>query len=357
MTSIPADQSIETATALAKLARALQIEADEVWFLADLPVAELRALHWQVIDRLHDADRKRLSGVVSSTAIVPAGLAATIGEKWFGPVLCARLVGLFEPKQASGFAKHLSVDFMADITARTDPRVVGGLVEHLPVKTMQDIACTLVERGDYLTLSHFVGHIPAPVVAAILDAIDDNAAVVRVARFVDDLDHLDPVVALLDDDRIVALVTAVDDTDLWVDGLHLFSHLGDEQVTRIATTIVRSDQERVASALDAFERHGLWDQGLALLRSLDASDLATFADMLLIVDDRLVHAAIDAIDHLEVWDVLVDIGAAAGTLAPELRRRVGELLEGLAADRVDRFRTVAAERGHDGLLERLLAPA
>jgi hypothetical protein len=347
--------SIETEVALAKLARVLGVDPSEVGFLAHVSTDRLRTLRWQISDTLSAADAKRLAGVIAASRLLPVGLAATIGEKWFGPVLCARLVGLVDPQRGGQYARHLSVDFMADIATRTDPRVVGDLVHELNLKAMQRIATTLLERGDHLTLSHFVGHIPPDVVATILGAIDDNAAVVRIARYVEDLDDLDPVVALLPDERIVALVEAVEVDDLWVDGLHLFSHLSDTQITRIAATIVRQDADAVRAAIDAFDRHGLWEQGIGLVDHLDAADIAAFADVLLVLDDHLIDTAVDVIDRLDAWDTLVRIAIAAGDLDDDVRTRLQHLVDGLPKNQVARFETASRAQGHPDLLSQVLA--
>ena len=322
-------RTIEVDTALAKLARILEVDPTEVEFLGHLDVVELRELRWRINDTLNAADAKRLNGVMAASKLVPIGLAATIGEKWFGPVLCARLVGLVDPKRAGLYAKHLSVDFMADITARTDPRVAGDLVHELDLRAMQRIATALLERGDHLTLSHFVGHIPAEVVAAVLEAIDDNAAVVRIARYVEDLDDLDPVVALLPDDRIVDLVHAVEAADLWVDALHLFSQLGDAQITRIATTIARLDPDSVATALAAFTRHDLWPQGIRLVDHLAPADLATLAGELVRLDDAVIGGAVTAISSLDAWATLLRIAVAVDGHGEEARARIRAAVDGL----------------------------
>lgn len=351
-----APRSVEVDTALAKLARVLEVEPSEVDFLAHLPVETLRDLRWEISDGLNAADARRLNGVMAASKLVPIGVAATIGERWFGPVLCARLVGLVDPKRGGQYAKHLSVDFMADITARTDPRAVGGLVHELDLRAMQRIAATLLERGDHLTLSHFVGHLPPDVVAAILDAIDDNAAVVRIARYVEDLSHLDPVVERIPDDRIVDLVRAVASADLWADGLHLFSQLGDVQITRIARTIIRQDRDAVAAALGGFDRHDLWHEGLQLVDHLDPTDLATFADVLLVLDDELVDRVVDVIDVTDAWSTLVRIAAAADDIGDAVRARLRQLVARLPKAKVKRFEAAARAAGHGEILQRLLAP-
>lgn len=348
------ERSVELDTALVKLARVLDVDAADVECFAHLDVDDLRAAHWHVVDVLGASDRRRLQGVVGASKLVPTGLAAKIGEKWFGPVLCARLVDLVEPSRAGSFAKHLSAEFMADITARTDPRGVGALTEHLEPATMQAIARVLVERDDHLTLSHFVGHLPAEVIVRILEGIDDHAAVVRIARYVDDLSHLDPIVALLGDERITALVRAVVADDLWVAGLHLFAHLGAEQVQRVASTIVNQDRAVVRDALDGIARHDLWAPGLELVERLDERDLVLFAEALLELDDAAVLEVVDVVDDLDAWGTLVRIGRVADDLDDEVRARLRTIVDQLPPQRLDRFRAGAEEAGHPGLLDEIL---
>jgi len=169
------------------------------------------------------------------------------------------------------------------------------------------------------------------------------------------------VVALLPDDRIIELVQAVDRDDLWVDGLRLFSHLGDAQITRIASTIVRQDGAAVTAALEAFERHDLWREGLQLVDHLDPADLVAFADVLLVVDDelvddRIIDAAVAAIDANDAWDTLVRIAVAADDLAEDVRARLRELLDRVPTAKVERFEVAARRLGHPDLLNQVLEP-
>lgn len=300
MTDLHLDE-IPRYAAHAKLARVLEVDESAVAFLDPVSLEDVRALRDRTSDLLHDADAARLSKVLAASKLIPMGLAASIGQNWFGATLCARLVGLIEPERGGQFAKHLDLDFMVDITARTDPRVVGDLVHHLPIEAMQGIATTLYERDDFLTLSHFVGHIPPEIVNQILEALTDDAAVVRIAVYVEHMNALDPVVALLPDERLLRLIRAVVAEDLWVEGLYLFAHLGPEQIERVALTLVDSQEELLPRALEAFNRHELWAEGLGILDDLDGDRMAQLASVLIDLDDELVLAAIQAFDDNDLW--------------------------------------------------------
>jgi hypothetical protein len=244
---------------------------------------------------------------------------------------------------------------MADITARTDPRVVDELVDHLPLASMQGIATTLLDRGDHLTLSHFVGHIPPEVVARILDAITDDAAVVRIAQYVEDLSDLDPVVALLPEARLLALAKGVDHEDLWVEGLHLFGHLSTTQIERFAMTLV-ADQHLLGAAIDAFHRLELWRQGLELLAHLDGEHIRLVATVLVHLDDEIIDGAVAAASEADIWEPLVQAGVAAEHLPDPVRAKLAAIIDQQPDGLVEQFDAAAARLGHPGLRARLLMP-
>jgi hypothetical protein len=344
---------VQQEAALAKLARLLDVGPAEVAFLDGVDLESLATLRDQVSDLLARDDAKRLRTVMAAAKLVPVPLAATIGEKWFGAAMCARFVGLVDPRMARQYARYLSVDFMADITARTDPRAVGGIVDELPLPTMQAIAATLLDRDDPYTLSHFVGYLPPEVVVEILAAIDDDAALVRIAGYVENVRVLDPVVALLPEARLVALVRATERDDLWPEALHLFGQLSAAQITRIATLLVHVDGI-LDAALKAFGRHDLWQGGLQLLDALDPEEMELIVDALDAVDDDTIELAVAAAEAHDVWEPLVRAVVAAQGRIISLGPRVAALVERVPATGVARFSAAAAAAGHPGLLEELL---
>ncbi|HEY1831015.1 MAG TPA: hypothetical protein VGG38_12315 [Acidimicrobiales bacterium] len=346
--------AVQQEAALAKVARILGADPAQVEFLQEVDITTLSALRDQISDVLQLSDAKK-STVTATAKLAPVPLAASIGEKWFGATMCARLVGLVDPKMARHYAKHLSMDFMADVTVQTDPRCVSGIVEELPLRTMQAIATNLLARGDHFTLSHFVAYVPPPVVIDILDAIADDAALVRIATYVEDLAVLDPIVALLPDSRLLALVTAVEREDLWPEGLHLFSALSSQQITRVATTLVETDEGVLSTALAAFDRHGLWSQGLRLIDHLGPEDMEQIAFALGQVDDEVIEAAVAAADANDLWEPVVRAALAAQGRAPLLGPRVAHLVERIPKAGIARFEETANALGHPDLLRILLA--
>lgn len=236
-----ATDDVRTTAALLKLARALDVEPAEVEFLRDLPVETLQSLKWRAIDIVTKRTRARLQRVATASKLTPIPVAASLGEKWFGPVLGAQMVGLVDPSMGVKFAKHMSMDFVADVSARIDPRIMGELAERYPIDIMKEIARTLSLREDYLTLSLFTGHMSPGIIADLLASIDDPAVSVRIAPFVDDPADLDPIVAEFSDAYLVDLQQGIVDDELFDDARYVAGHLSDTQLARLATAATTAD--------------------------------------------------------------------------------------------------------------------
>ena len=340
----------------AKLGRTLHADADRLAFLDSVDLDTLAQLRWAVSDRLQGADAARFHAVAAASKLVPVPLAASIARRFFGAELCARLVSVIEPSRGAQFAKVLPVDFMADITQLTDPRGVGPLAERLPTPTMQAIAVALLERDDHITLSHFVPHLPASTVSTILDAVDDDAVVVRIAQYVDDTASLSPIVAELTDSRIERIVDAVAAGDLWHQGLALFEVLAPDQVLRVARVIAALDDDRLVALIDAVDRQSIWPDLLAFLDRLDPTVIERVAPVLAGLDDAVVDRAVEAAAVADEYSPLARCAIAVATqsgIPGKLRQRLRTVIGRQSPDRIGSLVDAAAALGAPDVLERL----
>ena len=91
---------MRTQAEIEKLAGLLGTPADRFGYLEPLGEETVRALREAATDRLFDADRKLFDRLAAGAAIVPDGLAATLAQKAFGPLLTARITAAVDPKKA-----------------------------------------------------------------------------------------------------------------------------------------------------------------------------------------------------------------------------------------------------------------
>lgn len=94
-----------------KLARLFGTQPERLSYLNPLDAAQLRALRLRLSDALFDQTRSSFQRVAMASRLLPNGLVALIGEKVFGPMLCARVAGLMPPDRTFDIALKLPDSF------------------------------------------------------------------------------------------------------------------------------------------------------------------------------------------------------------------------------------------------------
>ena len=116
-----------------KIARLLDVDEAELAYLADVPAADLRDFRAKATDRLFTS-APGLARAAAVAKLIPSKLVASIAQRAFGPVLCARAAGGADPGKAVDVAKHLPPDFLADVAVHLDPRRVATIIAGVPME-------------------------------------------------------------------------------------------------------------------------------------------------------------------------------------------------------------------------------
>lgn len=253
--------SVQDRAEILRLARLLRKRPEELSFLLDVPDAELVVFRDQVTDALFDAHTAVIKRLASAAKLLPAPVLAKIGEKVFGPLLCARIAGEIDPGKATDVAKRLSLGFLTEVAIELDPRRAQRIIEQIPTATIVAVARELAAREDWITLGRFVGHLPQEKVAAALREVTD-VQVLRTAFAVDDVSAVATVIDLIPQSRLTSLIDAASREDLWPTLLSIAERLRDDQVEELAELLaqqdesVRSELRRVAQSLGVLDRLG-----------------------------------------------------------------------------------------------------
>jgi hypothetical protein len=239
-----------------KLARLLGLPAARLDYLRSCAPEDLAALRMRVTDVLFDGDRHRLRRIAEAGRVVPIALMATIGQKAFGPLLCARLTGLLDPERAVAVGQRLPAAFLADVAAELDPRRATAVIVGMPVELLTAVAPILAERGETVAMGRFVAFLPDAMLAACTAQIDD-ASLLRTAFVLEGKDRLDHVIALLPDERLARMLDVVAEQELWVEALDLLAHLGEVQLDRLGGLADGRDPAPYAGLVAAAQEHGV----------------------------------------------------------------------------------------------------
>ncbi len=192
-----------------KLARTLGVDVDELSYVDELDVAELRALREAISAQLFDDAKPTLSRVATGSRLLPTGLVASVGERVFGAMLCARIAGLLAPSYALALALRMSDGFLAKVSAMIDPRSAGEVVAAIPPPRIVAVAQVLVADRDFLTMARFVDYLSMSTIKDVIDSIPDELDLLHIAAYVESREKLAELVNQLEQPRVDAMLRAL----------------------------------------------------------------------------------------------------------------------------------------------------
>ena len=294
-----------------KLSRVLGVPADELSYLEGLPSADLRAVREQATNRMFDSGAAALRRVAAGAKLLPSALIATIAQKAFGPLLCARAAGAVESRKAIDVAKRLPPDFLADVTIELDPRRVAEIIAEVPETLVIPVAAELGRREEHVTMGRFLAFVPDHAIGAAMGVLSDEA-MLRTAFVLEHKDRLDHAIGMLPPDRLGGIVRSASELQLWPEALDLLDHLSEARLVKLASMSPFHDPAVMQDIIWAAADHGLWVDLVPLIEALPA-------------DVRLRVVAIAAeLDQERLGNVIRDAAAAPHTL-PALLAIVSEI--------------------------------
>jgi hypothetical protein len=313
---------------LIKLARVLGATEEAVSFLRPLPVDELRRLEDRVSLTLFNDHRPALQKLADASRLLPASLVAKMSELVFGPMLSARVAGLMPPDRAVDVAAKLRTTFLADVCVQLDPRSAAELLALIPTKIIVDVAALLLQRREYVTMGRFVDDLPDDAIRAVTDSIDDDAALVRIASFVERRERLNELIELLGPERLQRLVGAVaaGPPEVQAAGLAMMSQFTRLQQGRFGEAAIALGPKALNALTEAAQREDALDVIGAVMQNVGATGRAAFAAMLESMDDATLAAWAHATGQAGLWPVALRILASSNAaLQQQAARALGRL--------------------------------
>ena len=188
-----------------KLARLLGCPESTLEGLTPLDVQGFRQLRAACTSMFYDGDRASFQKVVASSRLLPMALKALVAEKALGPVIASRVAGLMPPDDAANMAQRVSLDFNVEVTLLIDPRSAKPLLQRIPLSLVQAVTRVICKRREYIAMARFVDALTDEQIRATMDVIDDES-MLRVGFYVESMERLEEVVALMPDERLSNVV-------------------------------------------------------------------------------------------------------------------------------------------------------
>jgi hypothetical protein len=318
---------LESRVEILKLARLLDVDPDRLAYLDGLPVDDLHRLREKTTDRLFDADGQALQRVAAASRLLPSALAASIGQRAFGPLLCARVAGRLDPGRGVELAGRLPADFLAAVAVELDPRRASEVIVRIPVDQIVEVTRVLVQRGEHVAMGRFVGHLSDEAIAGALEVIDDES-LLRIVFVLEAKQRLNHVTGLLPDRRVAGVVRAAHKAKLWPQALDLLSHLGERRRGRFADVAAEQSDKLLTDLIAAVQREGLWDLLLPVTRVMSERSLQRFAALPALHAPEVLEALVRAAVAQDVW---ADLLPLVELLPERSRRQVAALADLLPA--------------------------
>jgi hypothetical protein len=286
-------ETLQARAELLKLARLLGCEPAELEFLAEIPSPQLRQLREQATDRLFDAGASLLGRVGAAAKLIPSGVAATIAQRAFGPLLCARAAGSTDPDKAIDICRRLPPDFLADAAIEVDPRRVAAIIAGVPGELVVGVAERLGARGEYVTMGRFLAYVPDAGIAAAIGVLSDEA-MLRTAFVLEHKDRLDHAIGLLPPERLPGIIACASRERLWAEALDLLDHLTDARRAPIADMFAQQDPAVIAELVATVSAAGLWESLLPIVRLMSQDNLIRLTNVPVFRDPDVLSEIIEA---------------------------------------------------------------
>ena len=299
-----------------KLAWLVDAEPEDLSYLQDVASQDIRDLREQVTVAMFDSDRQLLQRVAAATKLVPPKLAAVIGERAFGPLLCARVTGLLEPSRAIDIAERLETDFLADLAVELDPRRASRVIA--------EITRELAEREEYVPMGGLVGHLSEAALRAAIDAIDDETLLLT-AYVVEAKGNLGALVGLLPPERLETIIRSAAELDLWPEALDVLGHVSERQRGQLGDIAAAQDDAVLDTMVRAAQRDGLWADVLPVTRAMSPDSRVRFAKLKSVHAKAVLASIVAAASEHGLWPELLEL---LPHLPAAARRRVAALATG-----------------------------
>lgn len=311
-------EQLERGAEITKLARLLDVAPKELAYLEDVPAGALAEFREQVTDRLFSGDAARLKRVAASSKLLPIPLTVKIAQLAFGPMLCAATSGLIEPDRAAKISARVPIPFLGDIATMMDPRRASDVIAAVPAHVVAQVGRHLIDRDEHVTMGRFVSFLPRETLRAALEQIPDDAALLRVAFVIEGKDRLDELLDVARD-RILGLIRAAYEHDMWGEALDLISNLNLANRAELGDLAATQDDELLDALIRAAQRMGAWQDLLPVIAAMSPESLHRLLRVPAVLEsDVLDQIAAAATEH-DGWGQLLPIAAA---LPAEARERL-----------------------------------
>ncbi len=299
---------LDTSAELVKLGQLLGIPSTELNFLEGLPLPALIKVRALTTDKLFNDGRKLFQKLASAAKLLPAGVTATIGEKIFGAMLCARIASEMPYQRAVELADKMTIPFLANVTLELDPRRVKDIIQNMPIARLRAVATELLAQKHYIVMGGFVGFMLPAQLKVILQDVSTEEALLHIGFFIENKHQLSDIIRLLPTERLHKLIGYLQMHDeLWPEALTLMLHVEDELKRKLGDIAAELGGTVLDDLVGTVQRLDLWPDALPLFACMSAATQFKLINTPLLSDVTPLTSVLVNTDRFSLWATLLPL--------------------------------------------------
>jgi hypothetical protein len=299
---------LDTSAELVKLGQLLGVPSAELSFLESLPLTTLIKVRALTTDKLFNDGRKLFQKLASASKLMPAGVTATIGEKIFGAMLCARIASEMPYKRAVELADKMTIPFLAQVTLELDPRRVKDIIQNIPLAKLRAVATELLAQKHYIVMGGFVGYMLPAQLKIILQDVSSEEALLHIGFFIENKHQLSDIIRLLAKERLHKLIGYLQThEELWPEALALMIHLEDDLKRELGDIAAEFGGTVLDNLVGTVQQMDLWQDALPLFACMSPATQFKLINTPLLSEVIPLTSVLVNTDRFSLWATLLPL--------------------------------------------------
>ncbi|MDE2422250.1 MAG: hypothetical protein KGO49_13845 [Gammaproteobacteria bacterium] len=299
---------LDTSAELVKLSQLLGVPSTELDFLEGLPLPTLIKVRALTTNKLFNDGRKLFQKLASASKLLPSGITATIGEKIFGAMLCARIASEMPYQRAVELADKMTIPFLAKVTLEIDPRRVKDIIQNMPIAKLRAVATELLTQKHYVIMGGFVGYMLPAQLKVILQDVSTEEALLHIGFFIEGKHQLSEIIRLLPKERLHKLIGYLQlHEELWPEALALMIHLEDELKRELGDIAAELGDTLLDDLVNTVQRLDLWQDALPLFACMSPATQFKLINTPLLSEVMPLTSVLVNTDRFSLWATLLPL--------------------------------------------------
>ena len=299
---------LDSSAELVKLGQLLHVPSAELQFLEGMSLPTLIKVRELSTDKLFNDGSKLFQKLASASKLMPIGVTASIGEKIFDAMLCARIASQMPYQRAIDLAKKMTTPFLAKVTLELDPRRVKDIIQHMPLENLQAVANELLKHRHYMVMGRLVNFMTASNLKVILNGINSEEALLHIGFFIEGKHQLSDIIRLLPKERLQKLISYLQlHAELWPEALALMVHLEDDLKREMGDISADLGEPVLNGLVKAVYERQLWQDALPLFATMSPSTQLQLISTATLNDRGVLKSAITSTDKFALWATLLPL--------------------------------------------------